>query len=400
MSWKDPAKPGSPYRRSWFHSLEDARKFAGERGELVARMGSAWLEVPPEARADLMAAMQAAERAGITVRDAVAQAIAARPNGQTQSVRDLFSACIRSREVQGIRPRSLHALAGTFKRFEASGLCHLPAGSITAPQIEKYLSGLRVSQRTRAGVLINLQTGFSYGVKIGVLVRNPCAAVPRPVVEPKPTAILTPEQTENLFRVCEREDPELLGFLALSAFAGLRPESEVERMTRADVLRALEGDFLTPPVENKTRRRRLIPILPNLRAWLEAWGLLDAPVIPMNFTRRWERVRKSAGLWPWPQNVLRHSRVSYRLAATGDAAGTALEDGHSEAMMHTNYKALATAADAERFFSVLPTPGADYPAAAAAARERQASKSRGGAERMRAMAAARWARQSSPSGSS
>ena len=82
-------------------------------------------------------------------------------------------------------------------------------------------------------------------------------------------------------------------------------------------------------------------------------------------------MKAEAGLSPWPQNVLRHSRVSYRLAQTGDEVLTAAEDGHSAQMLHQHYRALVTPADAARYFGILPTPGLDLPALARAERARQ-----------------------------
>jgi len=391
VHWRNPARPPArPYSRNWFPSREAAENFLAGKQSERDKLGSDWVDVAPADRVTVMAALREAQKAGVDLRQAVQDAAAARPGGRIQTVREMFAACALAREVQGLRARSIRALRGTFRRFERSGLCHLPASSITPQHIADYVAGLKVGKRTRLGELINLQTGFSFGVDAEILAKNPCAKVPRPIVPQKRTTVLTPEQAENLFCVCEREDPELLGFLSLAAFAGLRPESEVERLTRADVVARLKMGTLEPPVENKTRRRRLVPILPNLRAWLEAWAPLGAEVIPPNFQRRWRRIRKLAGIWPWPQNVLRHSRVSYRLAVTRDAAATAMEDGHSEAEMHETYKELVPDADGARYYEIMPTPGMDYRANAATARERLAEKRRGTPEHMRAMARARW----------
>jgi integrase len=177
------------------------------------------------------------------------------------------------------------------------------------------------------------------------------------------------------------KEPELLGFLALAAFGGFRTESEVARMTRAQVIEALSRDLIAPPVVNKTRMRRVVPILPCLRAWLDVWIPLGVEPVPINFGRRWRRMKAEAGLSPWPQNVLRHSRVSYRLAQTGDEVLTAAEDGHSAQMLHQHYRALVTAADAERYFGILPTPGLDLSALARAERERQDATRQAGLRR-------------------
>ncbi len=151
----------------------------------------------------------------------------------------------------------------------------------------------------------------------------------------------------------------LFGYMGLSFRSPVYEQAKGKENSRKNP----EGIFVynrerskgrTPPTINKTRRRRLVPVSPNLRAWMEKWLSLDVPLAPPGWDNRLLRVRRAAGLDPWPQNVLRHSRVSYRLAQTGNAAQTAIEDGHSEAILHAHYSALVTPEDAARYFGILP----------------------------------------------
>jgi len=64
--------------------------------------------------------------------------------------------------------------------------------------------------------------------------------------------------------------------------------------------------------------------------------------------------RAAAGIAKWPIDALRHSFCTYRFALTGDAARTESEAGHDQAVLHAHYRALATAADAERWFAIVP----------------------------------------------
>ncbi|MGH7939455.1 MAG: hypothetical protein ACREE6_09250 [Limisphaerales bacterium] len=54
-----------------------------------------------------------------------------------------------------------------------------------------------------------------------------------------------------------------------------------------------------------------------------------------------QRALLATGL-EWPQNVARHSFCSYHLARFKSASETALEAGHSEAMLFQNYRSLLT----------------------------------------------------------
>jgi hypothetical protein len=51
---------------------------------------------------------------------------------------------------------------------------------------------------------------------------------------------------------------------------------------------------------------------------------------------------ESAGITEWPENAMRHSFVSYRLA-TQNAPQTALESGHDQAVSFAHYQELAAA---------------------------------------------------------
>jgi hypothetical protein len=57
---------------------------------------------------------------------------------------------------------------------------------------------------------------------------------------------------------------------------------------------------------------------------------------------------------PWPANVTRHSFVSYHLAAFENAGKTALEAGHSEAMLFAHYRAVVTETTALEFWALRP----------------------------------------------
>ena len=55
------------------------------------------------------------------------------------------------------------------------------------------------------------------------------------------------------------------------------------------------------------------------------------------------------------QNLLRHSYASYRLALTSDPNKVATELGNSPEKLYTNYNKLRTPAQAEAWFSVVPS---------------------------------------------
>ena len=59
----------------------------------------------------------------------------------------------------------------------------------------------------------------------------------------------------------------------------------------------------------------------------------------------------------WPNNVLRHSYISYRLATIQDANQVALEAGNSPAIIFKHYRELVTKEAAGEWFGIAPPDG-------------------------------------------
>jgi len=111
---------------------------------------------------------------------------------------------------------------------------------------------------------------------------------------------------------------------------------------------------------SKVGRRRLVPILPALRSFLQPLAKSEGHIIPLTcnglpaYQNAWERSVKAAGLWPWCPNRLRDSFVSYRYEHTGSAELTAKEAGHSVAIMLDRYQKVVSRGAAEKFWGIRP----------------------------------------------
>ena len=147
------------------------------------------------------------------------------------------------------------------------------------------------------------------------------------------------------------------------------------------------GNITVRRASSKTNRARLVPISPNLRAWLEtvppsrrkggiyySRRLLDwiAGKEPRQDRRiaepgKIKRKAKADGKKtrpefepiPWGQDILRHTRTSYRLAQTQNAPMVAEEGGHTLAIMRQHYvNRTIRAAEVKAFWNILPTKAA------------------------------------------
>ena len=86
-------------------------------------------------------------------------------------------------------------------------------------------------------------------------------------------AIFTPDELRKILAVCPAN---LMPHIVIGAFSGIRA-AEIERLDWKDVLWD-RGYIEIKAAKAKTKARRLVPLLPNLRAWLEPARKAEGPV--------------------------------------------------------------------------------------------------------------------------
>jgi integrase len=183
--------------------------------------------------------------------------------------------------------------------------------------------------------------------------RNPVLRTAKPKLVDAPPEILAVDELRALLEAATRIAPDVLPMLAIGAFAGVR-DAEIKRLdwNEIDLTR---GHIEIKAAKAKSARRRIIPIQPNLAAWLRPYSGLTGRVVPAGARRKLDRVREEAGLARWPQNGLRHSFASYRLAAIHDAPRVSAELGHtSPQMLYSTYRELVLPEEAERYWKIAP----------------------------------------------
>jgi len=194
---------------------------------------------------------------------------------------------------------------------------------------------------------------FSYAESRGIIERNPILRTAKPKLVDRPPEIFAIDELGALLEVGNRIAPDVVPMLAIGAFAGLR-EAEIQRLDWSEVDLA-RGHIEVKAAKAKSARRRIIPIQPNLAAWLRPYSGLTGRVVPAGARRKLDRVREEAGLARWPQNGLRHSFASYRLAAIHDAPRVSAELGHtSPQMLYSTYRELVLPEEAERYWKMAP----------------------------------------------
>lgn len=345
----DSSGNAKPYRELTFKSRVQAEDFVGARAREKARLGEALLTLSPTERADLAEAVVLARNGGFRLVDAV-KAMSARIASPTlqEAFDEYYSACV----ARGIRPRSLASLR-LFPRVVIEANAGRRIGEIRAGDIERLVSVRWPGAVSRRTALRHIGAWMNWAVRRGYIASNPVILIDRPVVEHSPPRILTVPEASRLMHVTADTDPGMIPYVAICLFAGLRPESEVMRLRREHI--QIDRGFIEVHATGKTRRRRLVSIKPNLKAWLAQAPEVWTPA-PSRIRARWRVIREAAG-WSstaWPRDGMRHSFVSYHYALHGETE-TAMQAGHSAAVLHQHYRELVTREDGESFFAIRPS---------------------------------------------
>ena len=202
-----------------------------------------------------------------------------------------------------------------------------------------------------AGLVRTLRPAFSYAVRQGMLPDSPFSKL-EPIRTPARTRIdiFSPDEARTLM---ETAPPDCKAAYALLLFAGVRPV-ELTRLTWGSVR---DGFIHLTPDVTKTAQVRNIEIEPNLAAWLLASGKHrpEDKICPANWKRKNQSTRRAAGLAD-RQDVARHSYATYHLAKYRDRAALEANLGHTtgSAMLFRHYRAAATPAQAEEYWSIRP----------------------------------------------
>jgi integrase len=275
---------------------------------------------------------------------------------RTCTAQELVNELLKVKEADGASERYLSDLRSRLTQFSES-FNDQPVAEITSPQIDEWLrslsdkeTGKRLAPVTRNNFRRVLIVAFNFARERGYCVGNPARASARAKVIETVIGILTVDETARLL---ESASAELVPYIAIGAFAGLR-RAELERLDWKEV--DLQSNLIEVTARKaKSARRRFVRIQPNLARWLRPFAQLSGSVTPSNYRELLDAARNAAGIQEWPQNALRHSFASYHLARFNDAAALALELGHTSAhLVFQHYRQLVKPKQAERYWKIIP----------------------------------------------
>jgi integrase len=270
---------------------------------------------------------------------------------------ELAAEVVEAKRRDGRAPMYLADLRKRLARF-----CHdfgsRPIASVTVEELDNWLRDLPLSPKSRANFRANIGVMFNYATKRRMIDSNPILHTARPKLIDSPPEIFAVDELRALLEAAHRTEPSVVPMLTIGAFAGLR-DAEIKRLDWSEVDQA-RGHIEVTAAKAKSARRRITTIQPNLSAWLRPYSGMKGRLVPNGYRSKVERVRKAAGLTRWPNNGLRHSFASYRLAAIHDAPRVAAELGHSTPqMLYSTYRELVLPEEAERYWKIAPAETAN-----------------------------------------
>ena len=263
---------------------------------------------------------------------------------------EILSEFLTAKKIDGASVRYLQDCRARLTRFVGAF-----AGNIsdcTTAAMQDWLVGMEMKPRARNNMRTLMVTLFNFAKQRGYLPKERSTEADF-LTKAKPVSnavgILQPDQ---LGRLLHATDPTLVPYIAIGAFAGLR-QAELMRLDWSDVL-VTQSLIEIKAHKAKTAQRRLVPIHANLAEWLRPHIRSRGALYTGSRTLgRVTGTAKRLGI-EWPNNALRHSYASYRLASCKNAAEVALEMGNSPRMIFEHYRELVTPTDARKWWSITP----------------------------------------------
>jgi integrase len=126
--------------------------------------------------------------------------------------------------------------AGLFQIGSDAGTDDTPlcvSSDVTPKDIEDAIAGFPPSNKNM--VLAYLRGAFNFGIRAGTVQQNPVDRLEFIKIVRDQTEVLEPETVERLLRDALENDLELIPFLVMAFYAGIRPDGELQKVLWSDI---------------------------------------------------------------------------------------------------------------------------------------------------------------------
>jgi len=361
---------GKRVQRS-YPTEDEAKKAVKNAQEAQARHGALASSMTGREMAEIVLARERLLVTGATIGQAVDFYLAhAKTMTKPMLLADLVETFRDAKDKAGCSERYYRQLGvslGSLARHLPAAMAH----EVKREDVEGWLHSGSWAGRTRNGYAGDVSAMFSWALKEGYVRINPVVEIDRQKTAEGEIGTLTLSQCEQLLRAAVAQ-PDMMGFVVLGMFGGLRP-AEIARLDWSSVdLDA--GTVIVAGSQAKTRRRRVVDLCSNAVAWIRAGGVeMSGKICGPWWDARWRLFRHALGYavgagekrvkraqvkpvhGEWPHNALRHTFASMHYAHHQNEAALQVQMGHeSAAMLHRHYRAIKTRAEAAKFWELKP----------------------------------------------
>lgn len=347
----------------WFKSKKEAKAAAADKNAEIAAYGT---QVALSS-VDRMRASHAADRLkpfGKTLDEAVnfytehlQRQFSSVPFSEfALQVRTEFKRRLKKNEVSA---RHAESFENALRKLEGRFASRI-VSEISVKDIRDWLTGLPLAAKTRNKVRGYARQIFGLAIDYGHATVNPVIGTKkfweRSSEENGEISILSADETARVFAAA---DPEILPFLALSFFAGIR-RATLERLDWSDV-QMDEKRVIVPRYKGKNDKRYRVTLPDNLIGCLTPYVRERGSLLPVYrgvpSKRRTRRLiveaAKRAGVF-LPDNAGRHTFISMHVAHFESIDKTALESDNSSEIIKRDYLDIVTRSDAAKFWAIKP----------------------------------------------
>jgi len=234
-----------------------------------------------------------------------------------------------------------------------------PLCDLTEKDLEHSLS---TAPHARNAQIRRLRSVIGLAVRKGWLSANVAHRLDLKHSKADEVKLYSVEQVKAMLQWAMDNDRDLVPFIAIGAFCGLRPDNELANLRWSDVHIHNEErpQIVIRPETSKTRSRRFVDISANCVQWIDealfgipATGRV-APFSKSTLRRKRRKLHVKTGI-EVIQDGLRHTYASAWLTAHKSSDELALQMGHrSPGMLYRHYYRAMSAGDAEKYWAIVP----------------------------------------------
>jgi hypothetical protein len=348
--------------RRQFRTKAEAEAALQEKRELIGAGGQAWLSLTAHERADLIMGYERIKKLNLTlgqILDRYENGFCAAPqngNGKSMTLGQAGQEWEVFMRAKGNTERHTEDCKRWIRKFSA-GRELMPVSGFTTDKVLEYLN--QYDNRTTWNRNRDYARAFfAWAFRKKYIAENPCESdlLPKKKQDRNHQArIFTPDEMIQWFTY-GLEHPELLGYITLATWCGIRPE-ECDQVSWNDVhLESAEVDVRHPKIPPP----RTVHLHPTALEWLKLAKELGSPIGADFATSKHTKVRRMKPLvrhMGWsklPNDIQRKSFGSYHVELFRSHEKTATEMGNSAAIIKKHYKAPISKADVKKFWAITP----------------------------------------------